>query len=143
MVRIYKKSDRIPVRIGNITVRLAPLSKDEKTEIQLCMIRGRGNNDYKELTNGLFLSLKYAVKGIDGITDGDGNKYELQFDDNKNLTDDCVSDLLNMEEKDKLTLVCISLINKIPDEFTDEKGKKLEGVEIIKATGNPEKNAVS
>lgn len=139
MARIYRLTDRIKVKIEDVTVTVRPLTKDEKAEIQQSVIRGRAKGDFKEATQGIVLALKYAVKGIEGIVDSDDKPYQLQYDENKNLTDDCVSDLLNMQHTNKLTMVCIALANKIPDEFTDESGQKIEGVEILKA-GKPDPN---
>ncbi len=140
MARIYRLTDRIKVKIDDITVTIRPLSKDEKAEIQQSVIKGRAKGDFVEATRGIVLALKYAVKGIDGLIDSDDKPYQLQFDEHKNLTDDCVSELLNMEVTGKLTMVCISLANKIPDEFVDENGIKLEGVDVIKA-GTPGPNS--
>lgn len=136
MARIYRLTDRIKIKIDDLIVTVRPLSKDEKAEILQSVIHGRSKGDFKEATQGMVLALKYAIKNVEGIIDSDDKPYQLQFDENKNLTDDCISDLLNLEFHSKLTLVCISLARKIPEEFTDENGKKLEGVEIIK-TGTP------
>jgi hypothetical protein len=140
MSRIYKRSDRITVKINDVTLKLAPLSIDEKTEIQQAMLNGRAKADLKEVTRGTALSLKYSIKGISGLLDSDDNEYKLQFDDKGYLTDDCVSDLLNLEFQDKIVMICCTLPGGVPAQFTDTKGNKIEGVEILK-DGNPAKNS--
>jgi hypothetical protein len=139
MSRIYKRSDRISVKIDDITLKLSPLSIDQKVEIQTAMINGRKDGDIVQATKGVCLSIKYSVKGVEGIQDGDGNDYKLEFDGD-NLSDQCVDDLLNLELHRKLALVCASIVNGIPTEFSDERGNLMEGVEFVKAA-TPAKNA--
>lgn len=138
MAKIYRRTDRVSVKIGDVTVKLAPLSSHEKAEIQQAMILGRAKGDIREATRGMVLSLKYAIKGIEGVIDSDGNPYTLKFE-NDQLTDSCVDDLLNMELTERLALICAALVKGIPDQFTDNNGVKLEGVEIV----NPTKSEAS
>jgi hypothetical protein len=133
MARIYKRTDRITVKIDDIIVKLGPLSLHQKTEVQVAMMKGAKNTDIREATRGLALAIQYSVKGIDGVVDGDG-PYQLKFD-NEILTEACVDDLMNMELASKLSLVCAGMINGVPNEFTDSKQNPLAGVEIV----NPEK----
>lgn len=137
MAKIYKRSDRIAVKIKDITVKLAPLSIDQKAEIQQAMLNGRVKSDIKELTRGMVLSVKYSLKSIEGVTDSNDKPYALEFE-GENLTDSCVNDLFNLEVKQELALVCSSLVKNIPNDFTDENGQKLEGVELIKPSEKSE-----
>lgn len=133
MSRIYKRSDRIVVRIDGITVRLAPLSLMQKTEIQQAMINGSTRGDLQEATRGVVLALKYSIKGMEGVEDSDGAAYKLEMDEAGDLTDECISDLFNLEMKDKLAMVCGQMVNAIPaSHFTNEKNEALEGVEIVR-----------
>lgn len=131
MARIFRKSDRIVVRIDDVTVKLAPLTIHQKVEIQTAMLNGRANGDLKEATNGVTLALKYSMKGIDGVFDDDGNAYKLEFDGDV-LSDACVDELMNLEMNSKLSIVCAGILNGIPGEFTDHLGNKLDGVEVVK-----------
>ena len=140
MARIYKRTDRVTVKIDEVTVKLAPLTLDQKTEIQQQMLLAHSKSDIKAAQNGISLALKYALKGLDGIEDGDGNPYKLQIEGDE-LTDECIDDLLNLDLKDKLTMVCMALVKGVPTSFTDDKNQALAGVEIVKtgkveATGN-------
>lgn len=132
MVRIYKRSDRITVKIDDIEVKLAPLTLDQKTEIQQTMMDASKSSNLRMAQNGIVLALKYALKSISGIEDGDGNAYKLEFNGDQ-LTDECADDLLNLQMKDKLTMVCMTFVNGIPTQFTDNKNMPLEGVELVKA----------
>ena len=141
MARIYKISDRIPVKIDDLTITISPLTIDQKTEIQQYMIESRLNRDIRLATKGVVSAIKYSVKGVSGIVDSSGHPYNLEFDSNGHLTDACVNDLLNLENHSKLALVCSSLIQGIPEEFVDEQGRKLEGVEFLNNHSEPaEKN---
>ena len=131
-MRIYKRTDRIPVKIGELTVKIAPLSLEQKAEVSTKLISGRVKGESKDLLHATMLAIKYAVKSIDGLTDGDDKPYQLQFD-GELLTDECASELMNMSISGKVQSVCLALINNIPDEFTDfVTGQKLDGVEILK-----------
>jgi hypothetical protein len=136
MARIYKRTDRIAVRIDDIIVKLAPLTVDQKTEIQMLMSKGAINRDVKAMSDASALAVQYGVKGVEGLQDSDGNEYKLEFDGDR-LKQSCVDDLLNLELKEKLTLVCSSMVNGVPTQFTDEEKKAIEGVEIV----NPAKDS--
>ncbi len=132
MARIYKRSDRVTVKIDDITVKLAPLSLHQKTEVQMAMIQGHKNLDIREATRGLAMAIQFTVKGIEGVEDSDGNPYKLQFENEDSLTQACVDDLMNLELTSKLSLVCAAMINGVPTQFTDQKREPLVGVELVK-----------
>lgn len=136
MARIYKCSDRIPIRIDDIVIKISPLTADQKSEIQALMIQGRLKGDIKAASRGTALAIKYGVKDVSGIEDGSGVPYKLSFEGGV-LTDECVDDLLNLDCVEKMTFVCISLLKKIPKEFTDHEGKVLEGVEFVSQESEP------
>jgi hypothetical protein len=133
MARIYKRSDRVVVKIDDITVKLAPLSLHQKTEVQMALLQGQKNLDIREATRGMARAIQYSLKGIEGVEDADGNQYKLQFEDDDTLTDACVDDLMNLELTSKLSQVCLAMVNGVPKEFTDPNRQPLEGVEIVKA----------
>jgi hypothetical protein len=130
MSRIYKRSDRIKVRIDNITVTLAPLSFDQKTEAQDLMAKGTAKSDIRMLSKGIATLVKYAVKNIEGVEDGEGKPYQLEFDGDS-LSDSCIDDLLNLEIQEKLQSTCLSLCQGIPKQILDAKGNPVAGVELI------------
>lgn len=134
MSRIYRKSDRISLKIDDLVVKIAPLGVHQKAMIQQAMLEGQAEKSVEKATKGILLALKFGLKDISGLEDADGNPYQLQFDED-GLTDDCIDDIMNIQQKDKLILACSTMANAIPTSF------KIEGVEFIqdqKAT--PEKN---
>lgn len=139
MAKVFKRSDRIAVKVGDLTFKLAPMTIDQKTECQQAFLKGNSKADLKELTKGIILSLKYSVKSVDGLVDANDEPYKVSLDDKGNLTDECIDDLLNLQTGKQLTQICASLTNGIPSEFIDDNGNKLEGVEILK-TSSAEKS---
>ena len=131
MVKIYKTTDRIPVKIDSLKFSLSPLGFEQKSEIQAELLTGQPMSIVKAAK----LAIKYAVKGLDGVQCMDGSKYELEFD-NEVLSDSCVDDLLNLDQDDKLSFVCTTLLNGIPKDFVDPNtGEKLPGVSITRSPG--------
>ncbi len=131
MAKIYRRSDRVKVKIDDVIVTIAPLSLEAKVEATEYLGRGKAAGNYPLIQKGLSVLLKNSIKNIDGVEGMDGKPYTLQFE-NDVLTDDCLSDLYNLELHKKLVMVCSSLIKNIPSEFTDENGNLIEGVEIVK-----------
>lgn len=129
MARIYRTTDRIQVKIDDITVTISPLTYEQKAEINSLMA-GYVNGDIKAVTKGMATAVKYAVKSVDGLEDADGEPYQVEAEES-GLSDDCVNDLLNLEMTEKLTNVCLTLLHGAPTEFVDNDGKPLKGVEIV------------
>lgn len=128
MAVVYRKQDRIKVKIGSLVVKLAPLSYREKSEAQSMIMK----NDPQAAMDGSIYAVRCAVKEIEGIKLPDGSKYELQFE-NDMLTEECVDDLTNLEENDSLFVACLALLNGIPKKFINPvTGEEIEGVKIIK-----------
>lgn len=136
MAKIYKRSDRISVQIDDVIVKVAPLTHDQKIEVQQALIKGM-KGDFTQGAKGVFLSLKYSIKSVKGFEDSDGNPYQLEFEGD-GLADSCVDDLLNSSILGKLSLVCSSLVKNVPSEFTDNENKPLEGVRILKPDSESE-----
>jgi hypothetical protein len=121
-------SDRINLKIGSVTFVLAPLNYLRKQEISACTRLVAGEEHF-DLLKAQATYLKYAVKDIIGLTNYNGDEYkpELQGDC---LTEDAVSELLNLDQRSDLTTCAWQILNGI-QELTDlETGKKMEGVEL-------------
>ena len=124
---VYRTSDRLKVKVGGLVFKISPLSKYQKEKIQTLSIENK-------LMESAAEAIKCAIKGVDGLTTMNGDDYDLEFDDNKELTDASVDDLMNLGEISELATVCASLLNGIPKEFIDPyTGKKLKGVSWIKS----------
>lgn len=121
-------SDRINLEIGELTFVLAPLDYLKKQELASCTKIIKGEEHY-DLLKSQALYIKYALKDVKGLEDYNGDEYTLSFEGNS-LTDDCVSEILNLEEKEKLTIAAWQLLNGIKELRDPITGEKLEGVEL-------------
>lgn len=114
MARIYKTTDRIQYKIGEITVSISPLSVADKNTLSEYMIKGQSKQDIKSLMEGSVYVLQSAVKEVKGLEDSNGNEYKLQFDESNKLTRECAEDLLNLEQSTNLLSLCSMFINGVP-----------------------------
>jgi len=88
---------------------------------------------------GSALAVKYAVKDIKDLEDGDGS-YELIFESDGSLNEGTITDLFNLSNSDKINAVCLGLLNNVPKQFIDPiTGAPLEGVEFILEKEGPGK----
>ena len=118
-------SDRIPVKIHDMTVKISPLSYDVKSACQSLIMNGNH-------MEAAVYALKNSIKEIDGLENEDGSKYQLQFSEGQ-ISQDSIDEILNVPGSDEMQLVAISLLQGIPKEFVDPgTGKKLTGVEFLK-----------
>lgn len=131
MAIIYKPSDRIKVKIDDVTFKVSPLTREHKLDVLRTTFNSEGDS-YSNLEEMTFKLIKYTIKEVvKGIQNIDGSNYELILD-NEILSDECANDLLNMAIGEKIRTVAQSLTNGIPDKFIDpETGDKLKGVEIV------------
>lgn len=120
---VYKTTDRIPLKFGEIKVWISPLSFEQKTNI-LAATKMKSGVEVSDPSKQTFLSLKYGVKEIEGLKNPDGSDYRLELDENGVLTDECLSDLIDLEYFPKLSEICIKLINGV------KALDKIEGVEV-------------
>jgi hypothetical protein len=129
MVKIFRTSDRIPVKIDDVTITVAPLSFDQKTELQTVMMSA--SKEPMNAVRGARLAIKFAVKAVAGIEDMDGNSYKVELGEDGLLTDACVDELLNMEETPRLIAVCSQMIGGVPKGIVDPStGKAMPGVSV-------------
>lgn len=130
-MKIYKLSDRIKLRIADVELTLAPLTRVQKYDIQSSIFKWESTKEATHLIEGSFKAVKYGVRGISGVHGLDGSEYKLSFDGDV-LSDDCVEELLNSELSNEITVSAISLLNGIPKKIINPMtGKELEGVEIV------------
>lgn len=134
---VRKQSERIKFKIDDIEVTLKPLSYHEKNTISAMMFKGHKNQDMALMANGTIHAVRCCLKAIKGLQfedeDGQLKDYVLEFDESGILTDDCMSDLMNMEPSAKLIQVCSLFIDKIPKEIT------IDGVSFVKSEDTSKK----
>ncbi len=129
MAKIYRTSDRIPIRIGDIVITVSPLSFDQKTELQTVMMSAA--KDPMNAVRGARLAIKFAVKGVNGLEDMDGKPYKAETGEDGLLTDVCVDELLNMDETPKLIAACSQLIGGVPSVILDPTTREpMKGISV-------------
>lgn len=119
---VYKTSDKIPVKIGDLTFMLSPMKWAHKQEIA-DLIKKRSGNDVLEPVKEAFLTLKYSVKAVRGAKCADGTDYELPIDENGIATDEGVEDLFQFDSVPSLITVALTWFDKV-------KEIKLDGVSV-------------
>lgn len=117
-MKILKRTDKIKFKVGSVTFHLSPFTYEQKMEMSDCqkILNGIPRLD---VFRAQVLMLKYGVKKIEGVDD-----YELEFDDNGNLTDECISELLYLDQSTKMLSACYEIHNGLPDQL------ETEGVEM-------------
>lgn len=132
MIVIPRVSDRIKIKVGEVSFLISPLSVEHKFKLMEYMNLD-GGQDKKNMVKMSFYSVKYSLKGIDGVVDGDGKPYELQFGPDGSLTDDCFSEVMGLLGNDKLAATCLALA-------MGQDAPKIEGVEVEMPSGAKKKN---
>lgn len=126
----YRTSDRIRVAVDDIEISISPLNHHDKNAIQTLLVAGK----VESLMEGSILALKCGIKSIRGVKYPDGSDLELVFENESDrLSDSSVDTLLNLPCHNKLSSICLELIEGIPSEFVNPETKEvIEGVRIIK-----------
>lgn len=133
MAIVYRTSDRIKVKVGELVISVSPLNRYQKAKVQDLTMQGKD-------IDAAYEALRSGIKGVEGLYDINGEPYGLKLDDNKELTDECIDDLMNLEFAPELVTVCVQLLNGIPKDFVNPTtGKKLKGVEFVKTGESAEK----
>ena len=140
MIKIYKTSDLLPVKIHDVEFKISPLTFEHRSAIQGILSEAAKNNDMAKMAEASFFAIKYAVKEIKGIESWDGSPFELEIKD-KVLTDECVNDLLNLEIFPELAKVSSALINGVPSQILDEAGQPVKGIVLQYANGAKRPNS--
>lgn len=104
---VYRTTDRIPVKIGDVTIWICPLSAGQYAEV-VSLTKYKGGREIPDPGAMAILTLRYCVKSVDGLGDvkyADGTDFLLEFDESGNLTEDSLSVLIQVLGSDKLTLL--------------------------------------
>ena len=130
MSKVMRMADRIRITVGKVVFILGPLSQMQKIELSECnKIDANGDSVY-DLTRAQTLLVKYGLKGIEGVTDFEGNPYKVTLE-NGVLSDECVSEIFTIEERSLYIQSAWQCLNSVPDKLTDPvNGKKLKGVTL-------------
>jgi len=128
MSKILRMSDRVVLSIGEVKFTLAPMNHLQKQEISACS-KMIGGEEHFDMMASQIVYLKHSIKDIEGIKDYKGNDYKLNFEGNQ-LTDECVSEILNLEQRSDLTVAAWQLLGGIQDLVDPDTGEEMKGVEL-------------
>jgi hypothetical protein len=137
VARIYRTTDRIAYKIGDLEIKISPLDLHDKSTLHALIAKGQGG-DIASLLAGSSHAIKCAVKSVSGLQNEDGTPYQVEFDDSsKYLSDECVADLLNLSESNSMISLCAQLIGGIPNTLPEgitlaDDGKKSPNVKAKK-----------
>lgn len=111
---VYRTTDRIPVKMGEVTIWVSPFSYEQKVKLSQAtkLVSGEEVMDAGKVA---LLSLKFSVKEVEGLVDTDGQPYELSFDADGTLTEECVGDLMQLDNSGSLAAICYKLSLQIKD----------------------------
>lgn len=83
-----------------------------------------------------YYNIKYGLKKVKGLVDGDGKPYKLKFEDQhkKALQDDCLEEILAIPFSDNLQFVAREMTKaSFPEKILHPlTGELLPGVEVVK-----------
>lgn len=121
MITIYRMTDRIPVKVGPVEFSISPLTSMQKQEI-LSYVDGKDGETVNEMGMA-HTAIKYQVKAVKGIKCHDGSDYQVEMNGD-GLTDDSVSELLQLEHSKKLLNALFLMLGGLKD-------PKVKGVEVV------------
>lgn len=133
--KVYKLSDKIDIKVDDLVITVQPLSFEVKTQIQANILNG----DTMSMVHAAKEAIKNSVKEIRGLENADGSVYELEKDGDV-LSDNCVNDILNIDQDSKISFICTQLLQGVSDKFIDpQSGKAIPGIKLIKDKSSPKK----
>lgn len=131
MIKVYKLTDRLTCKINEIELIYSPMTFQQKMECSEFVTSKSGDVNTNDMAS-LFKALKYSIKDVKGFEYADGSSYELQFDDNGHLTDDCVQELFNTEISPDLVWAAFGMIQGTTGKILNPAtGEEVKGVEFI------------
>lgn len=124
MIKIYRHGEKIPLKVGDVTFYVTPLTQAQKAEIASHARRESGQEDI-DLQKMTMTSIRYSLKGMTGVEYHDGSPVELSFDENGVLTEESLNEVLYLDHSLKMIMACRNLLSGNP---IDEA---LDGVEVL------------
>lgn len=92
-MKIARLEDRISIDLGEVKVKIAPLSGRHKQEMTSMIKQGEDSKFYIDKPAQELFLIKHSIKEVSGIKDFKDNDYQLEFDGSA-LTDKCAEELL-------------------------------------------------
>jgi len=129
---IYRTTDKVPLKIGKITIWVSPLAALQKAELLTCT-KMKGGQEVVDAPKMALLTLKHSIKditGLNGAKYSDGSKISLTFDDDGSLDDDSLTAVMQILDYPKITAVAAQLLTSGIDSI-DVPGVKVDTSGIV------------
>lgn len=110
---IYKPTDRIEVKIGEVRLKISPLTALQKTNL-MSITKMKGGEEVADLSQMALMTLKYSVKDISGVnaTFADGSEFKLDYEEDGTLSEDGLTALMQVLDNGTLTNIAARLLGK-------------------------------
>lgn len=130
MITVYRASDRIDLKIHDVTFKIKPLTYKEKLDVSASVTNNEGEQGIDMLAQ-LIVLLRYCVKDVSGICYIDKTPMTLTFNEDDTLAQECVDDLLNLGIISDLATSLYSIREGIPESIDGLDGKPLKHIKIV------------
>lgn len=98
MLVVYRPSDKITIRVGDVVIKVSPLTYEQKTKV-LSQVKMEGGKAVQDGARSSFLTMKYSIRevvsGLPEMRYPDGELVTLQWEDGQ-LTDESLELLLQV-----------------------------------------------
>lgn len=124
---IFKTTDKVPVKIAEVTFWISPLTLDQRRQIN-DFTKTQGGVEKVDGFSAAEYYVKFGVKAIDGLTLADGSSYQCSYCDDGTLDDSTLGDIFQLGCFAQLITACTNLAaiaaNKIEGVTIDLKAVK-------------------
>ncbi len=112
---------------------LSPLTRLQKSDV-LSSVSVKAGQILEDSMTMSSKAIRYALKGIEGLENGDGTPYQLQLDPSGVVTDEGMDDLLNLDEASQVLITASMQLagTGMPAELRNKQGGVMQHVVVIK-----------
>lgn len=127
---IYKPSDRVEIKIGNVKIKLSPLTALQKANL-MGLTKMSGGREVVDTSMMAIMTIKYSVKEVSGIDAkfADGSDFALSYDPDGTISEESLSALMQVLDNGLMTQVAAQLLT------TGMQDISVPGVEVIAGSG--------
>ena len=122
---IYKPSDRILLKIGDISLKVSPLTALQKANL-MSLTKMSAGREVTDTSLMAIMTIKYSVKEIYGVdaTFADGTEFALSYDPDGTLSEESLTAIMQILDNGTLTQIAAQLLT------TGVQSIKVPGVEV-------------
>lgn len=127
---IYKPSDRIALKLGDIVLKVSPLTALQKANL-MSLTKMSAGREVADTSMMAIMTIKYCVKEIHGVkaTFADGTEFSLSYDPDGTLSEESLTAVMQILDNGTLTQIAAQLLT------SGVQGIKVPGVEVESGQG--------